>query len=94
MRTENTRLQICCFSVTYIVLVYSEMGKSGEGHLVTQGHGLYPQTTFRITAVLLSTLIDTLKESSHLPGCSSHNSKEALDREAKAHSTTDVFTAD
>ena len=70
------------------------MGKSGEGHLVRQGHGLYPQATFIITAVLLSTVIDRFKESSHLPACSSHNSEEALDREAKAHSTTDLFTTD
>lgn len=70
------------------------MGKSGEGHLVTQEHGLYPQATFIITAVLLSTVTNRFKESPHLPACSSHNSEEALDREAKAHSTPDLFTTD
>lgn len=43
-------------------------------------------------AVLLSMVTDWFKESSHSPVCSSHNSEEALGREAKAHSTTHLFT--
>lgn len=57
MRTENrqdTDLLLLCT----ILLFQFVLGKSGEGHLVTQGHELYPQTAFTITEVLLSAVTD------------------------------------
>lgn len=57
MRTENrqdTDLLLLCT----ILLFWFVLGKSGEGHLVTQGHELYPQMAFAITEVLLSTVTD------------------------------------
>lgn len=57
MRTENrqdTDLLLLC-TILFFQFV---LGKSGEGHLVTQGHELYPQTAFTITEVLLSAVTD------------------------------------